>query len=102
MLEPSGFPPDRATVGGGYVDDQHRQALRSDREVLEPAAARLRSGAIQAGYAGFRHQHVAFGLALILDELARHLPDLDDAVRGQALRSCRRLLGPPSASSRGC
>lgn len=76
------------------MDEQRRRALRRDRELLERAAARLRSGAIQAGYAGLRHQHVAFGLALILDELARHLPDLDEAVRRQALRSCRQLLGP--------
>jgi hypothetical protein len=75
------------------VDEQRRWALQADREVLERAAARLRSGAIQAGYAGFRHKQVAFGLALILEELARHLPDLDDTVRYQALRTCRRLLG---------
>jgi hypothetical protein len=75
------------------VDEQRRWALQADREVLERATARLRSGAIQAGYAGFRHKQVAFGLALILDELARHLPDLDDTVRHQALRTCHRLLG---------
>jgi hypothetical protein len=75
------------------VNVQRRWALQADREVLERAAARLRSGAIQAGYAGFRHKRVAFGLALILDELARHLPDVDDTVRYQALRTCRRLLG---------
>ena len=92
MLEMSGFPRARATAGGG----RGRAAPvgpAGGPEVLEHAAARLRSGAIQAAYAGFRHKQVAFGLALILDELARHLPDLDDPVRDQALRTCRHLLG---------
>ena len=36
---------------------------------------------------------MAFALALILDELARHLPDLDEGVRWQAVQSSRILLG---------
>ena len=67
--------------------------LRADRDVLDRAAARLRSDAIRAGYAGLQHQHIAFALALILDELARHLASLDRAVRWQAVQSCRVLLG---------
>ena len=76
--------------------NQHERrgaALRADRSVIERAAARLRSDAIRSGYAGLQHQHVAFGLALILDELARHVADLDRAVRWQAVQSCRLLLG---------
>ena len=68
-------------------------ALRADRALLERAARRLRDEAIRSGYAGLSHQHVTFALALILDELARHLPDLGEAVRRQAVRSCRVLLG---------
>ena len=76
--------------------NQHEQrvaTLRADRSVIERAAARLRSDAIRSGYAGLQHQHVAFGLALILDELARHVADLDRTVRWQAVQSCRLLLG---------
>lgn len=76
--------------------NQHERrvsALRADRDVIERAAARLRSDAIRAGYAGLQHQHIAFALALILDELARHLADLDRAVRWQAVQSGRVLLG---------
>ena len=76
--------------------NQHERcvvALRADRSVIERAAARLRSDAIRSGYAGLQHQHIAFALALILDELARHLADLDRAVRWQAVQSCRVLLG---------
>ena len=76
--------------------NQHEQrvaALRADRDIIERAAARLRSDAIRSGYAGLEHKHIAFGLALILDELARHVADLDKAVRWQAVQSCRLLLG---------
>jgi hypothetical protein len=74
-----------------YENERRRAALRNDRELLDRAAAC--HDAITSGYAGLQHKHVAFGLALILDELARHLPDLDDAVRWQAVQSCRQLLG---------
>lgn len=76
--------------------DQHERrtaALRADRNIIERAAARLRSDAIRSGYAGLQHQHIAFGLALLLDEIARHVGDLDRAVRWQAVQSCRLLLG---------
>ena len=72
-------------------NERRTAALRADRSVIERAAARLRSDAIRSGYAGLQHQHVAFGLALVLDELARHLADLDRAVRWQAVQSCRLL-----------
>ena len=91
-------PASPRTVGtaeGERVNQHERRvaALRADRSVIERAAARLRSDAIRSGYAGLQHQHVAFGLALILDELARHVADLDRAVRWQAVQSCRLLLG---------
>jgi hypothetical protein len=76
-----------------YPDERRWAALRADRDLLARAAAWLRSEAIRAGYAGLTHQHVAFALALILDELARHLPDLDEGVRWQAVQSSRILLG---------
>ena len=49
--------------------NQHERrvaARRADRDVIERAAARLRSDAIRSGYAGLQHQHIAFALALIL------------------------------------
>ena len=73
--------------------ERRRAALRTDRALLERAARWLRDNAVRAGYAGLSHQHVAFALALILDELARHLADLDEGVRWQAVQSSRVLLG---------
>lgn len=72
--------------------DERRRA-RADRELLERGARRLRDEAIRSAYAGLSHRHVAFALALLLDELARRVPDLDAGLRHQAVRSCRVLLG---------
>jgi len=58
--------------------------LRADRAVVERAAAHLRRQAILAGYAGLEHKHVAFGLALILDE-----------VRTRILTACREVVRRP-------
>jgi hypothetical protein len=63
--------------------------------VIEQAAAELRSGAIRAGYAGVEHKHVAFALAMVLDELARHVRELRPEVREQVVRGARMLLGHP-------
>ena len=54
-------------------DDQrrHYEQLTADRRVVEQAAAHLRHQAILDAYAGLEHKHLAFALALILDELAR-------------------------------
>ena len=82
--------------------NQHERrtaALRADRDVIERAAARLRSDAIRSGYAGLQHQHIAFSLALILDELARHWRDLDEQLRARLLAGCRSLLGHTAPSS---
>ena len=76
-----------------YQYERRWAALRADRDLLERAATWLRTEAIHSGYAGLSHQHVTFALALILDELARHLPDLDEGVRWQAVQSSRVLLG---------
>jgi hypothetical protein len=65
---------------------------RADRQVIEQAAAQLRHGAILAGYAGLPDKHYAFALALVLDELARHLRDLTAPVRAQAVAGARMLL----------
>jgi hypothetical protein len=57
-------------------DEQERHRIevdRADRQVIEEAAAGLRHGAIRAGYAGMDGKHVAPALALVLDELARHV-----------------------------
>ena len=78
--------PDEHDRGGIEVD-------RADRQVIEQAAAQLREGAIRAGYAGLPGQHFAFALALVLDELARHLRDLDAELRVQVLAGARMLTG---------
>jgi hypothetical protein len=67
-------------------NERRTATLRADRNVIERAAARLRSDAIRSGYAGLQHQHVAFSLALILDELC--------TARGQS-RPGRPLAGRP-------
>lgn len=46
---------------------------------------------------GHERKHVAFALALILDELARHLRDLDEHLRVKILDCCRPLLGQPAS-----
>jgi hypothetical protein len=38
---------------------------------------------------------LAFGLALILDELSRHLPEFDDELRARILAGCGRMFGEP-------
>ena len=74
-------------------DRSRIEADRADRALIEHAAAQLRQGAIRAGYVGIPGQHFAFALALVLDELARHLRDLRPEVCEQTLRGARMLLG---------
>ena len=77
------------------MPDEHDRSgidvARADRQVIQQAAAELRQGAIRAGYAGLPGQHFAFGLALVLDELALHWRDLRPEVREQTLRGARML-----------
>jgi hypothetical protein len=73
-------------------DRQQIEVDRADRQVIEQAAAQLRHGAIVAGYAGLPRRELAFALALVLDELARHVRDLRPEVRAQAVRGARMLL----------
>jgi hypothetical protein len=68
---------------------------RADRALIQQAAAQLRQGAIRAAYAGMPGKHVAFGLALVLDELARHFRDLDDQQCARVLDGCRSVLNDP-------
>jgi hypothetical protein len=51
----------------------NHQQLGADRAVVEQAAAHLRHQAILAGYAGIEGKHFASALALILDEVGRHI-----------------------------
>ena len=77
--------------------------IRADRDVVERAAEHLRGLAIADGYAGSPGQHLAFGLAAVLDEIARHVRDLDHDLdhdlRARIVQACRGLLGeaaPPN------
>ena len=70
----------------------HRQ-LRHEREQIDAGARALRSRAIADAYAGDGHErkHVAFGLALILDECALHLGQLTPEVRAAAAKCSAAL-----------
>ena len=74
-------------------DDQRARwaALRADQEVIDRAAARLRHETAQDQYRGLGDPQVAFGLASILDELSRHLRDLDGALRRRVVELCKEL-----------
>ena len=75
-------------------DDQRARwaALRADQELIDSAAARLRRETAQAQYADCRRPEVAFGRAAVLDELSRHLRDVDGSLRGIIVQLCRGLL----------
>jgi hypothetical protein len=68
-------------------------ATRADRDVIERAARALRDLAIRDGYRGSEQPARAFSLALLLDELGRHVRDLDDELRAAVVQACRMLLG---------
>jgi adenylosuccinate lyase len=71
-----------------YDDQRARWAvLRADQNVIDQAAARLRHETAQTQYRGLRNPQVAFGLAAILDELSRHLRNLDEALRRRVGRA---------------
>ena len=77
------------------LDEHDRSGIdvdRADRQLIEQAAATLRTGAIRSGYAGLPGQHFVFTLALVLDELALHVGDLNAVVRAQVLAGARMLL----------
>jgi hypothetical protein len=65
---------------------------RADRQLVEAAAAVLRSRTSQDIYAGRVHPVVGFGMCSILDECARHWRELDDAVRRQVVQTCQVVL----------
>jgi hypothetical protein len=67
-------------------------ALGADQEVIDRAAARLRHETAQDQYRGLRDPQVAFGFAAVLDELSRHLRDLDEALRPRVVELCTELL----------
>jgi len=79
------------------MPDEHERSRievdRAYRQVIQRAAAQLRRGAIRVGFTGLPGQHFAFALALLLDELARHVRELHPAVRAHVLHGVRMLLG---------
>lgn len=68
---------------------------RADQQLIRRAAAWLRHEAILADYRGASAKDLAFGLALLLDELALQVRVLDDDVRRQTVASAQALLAPP-------
>jgi hypothetical protein len=76
-----------------YEQERRRwETIKADQALIDEAARFLRHHAIQSQYAGHQRQEVAFGLAAILDELSRHLPDLNEGVRWQSVQACQQLL----------
>jgi hypothetical protein len=67
----------------------------ADQDVIDQAAARLRHETAQDQYRGLHDPQVAFGLCALLDELSRHLRDVDDALRRRVVGLCRELLSGP-------
>lgn len=68
-----------------------RPAHHADRNLIERAARRLRDLAIADQYAGYSHPTRAFAFALVLDELALHIRDLDEATRSIAVDTALRI-----------
>jgi len=84
------------------TDEVPYAAVRADREAIQRAAAAVRAVAIADSYAGHAHPAIAFGIALLLDELARHSRRLDDGLRGRVVAVCRAILDdrkPPGPGS---
>jgi hypothetical protein len=77
-----------------YEQERRRwETIKADQALIDQAARFLRHHAVQSQYAGLQRQEVAFGFAAILDELARHLPDLSEGVRWQTVQACLQMLG---------
>jgi hypothetical protein len=74
-------------------EDQRRryEQLKADQQRVNRAAAQLRHLAIIDDYAGLRHKASAFALALVLDEIGRHLGDLDADLRQRLVDLCEQL-----------
>jgi hypothetical protein len=84
-----------------YEQERRRwEIVKADQALIDQAARFLRHHAIQSQYAGLQRQEVAFGLAAILDELSRHLPDLNDGVRCQTVQACLQMLGSEGSPGR--
>jgi hypothetical protein len=75
------------------ADIGERLAYRADRNVIERAARALRDYAIRDGYSGSEQPARAFSLALLVDELGRHVRDLDDELRAVVVQAGRDAVG---------
>jgi hypothetical protein len=89
------------------TDRDQLAVVRADRDVIERAARALRAYAIRDSYSGSTQPARAFSLALLLDELGRHVRDLDNELRAvvvQAAGCCwtRPPDGNGSALAPGC
>jgi hypothetical protein len=105
MLDAPGFPRvvRPADPRGNRTVPTSRQWRQHDRDcadadLLRRAAAWLREHPDRAGYAGLSNDVTAHAAAALLDILAAALPDLDSAVRWQAVEACRVVLGQTMAA----
>ena len=70
-----------------------QSACAQPRSVCEqPDIRRDHTRASQDQYRGLRDSQVAFGLCALLEELARHLRDLDEALRRRVVELCKELF----------
>ena len=75
------------------------EQLPADGDVVEQADAHPRHHAILAAYTGLERRELAFGLALILDEIAATFPT--STTNSQAVASPARLTSRVQSSSEG-
>lgn len=92
MLDVAGFPSarnehlDRRGETHVSIDE-----VRADAATIRAAAAHLRSAMIRDQHRGRVHPARGFAAALLLDELALHVRDLDDELRRRMVEVCRTL-----------
>lgn len=70
------------------ADLRRIRQLKADQEIIGAAAFYLRHRAVQEHYAGLHDKDLAMGFAALLDTLQRHLRDLPDSVRSEAVSAC--------------
>jgi hypothetical protein len=68
------------------------QALQADQAAINQAAYLLRQRAVQEQYAGWRHQEVAFAVAMLFDVMEFQLRGLDPHVRQTLVSTCSELV----------
>jgi hypothetical protein len=89
------YPTETAAARRGFcaATASSTSPTRTRMRLSRPTTARWSRASATPAYAhrGARPE-TAFGLCLVLDELGRHVGDLDDEVPAAALEACRQLI----------